>query len=232
MMVKSIKQFGPTVLTLILLAGIAGFARLNIATSGVDEFMERSRKAIEALPLTLGTWNGKRQPLEAEARALLRPNAENRTQFSWEPNSNRDWAEYSVIQAADSRFMTGHAPMNCYPNNGFATIQQVDRVWKFGGFDIKGTEYVFRRTEPNLRLNVLNVRNFFIFPDGHFGATLKELDQAASDYRKLKYGVVQVQVVTPGEGLSDKQRDEIFQKLVGSERSIEMIRILRSGIPK
>ena len=69
-------------------------------------------------------------------------------------------------------------------------------------------------------------------PDGHFGATLRELDEAAQDYRRLKYGVSQVQLVTSGTGLSDAQRDEIFQNLVGSERSIEMIRVLRSGIPK
>jgi hypothetical protein len=232
MMPKAVKQFGPVLATLALLAGIAGFARLNIATDGVDAFMSRSKQAIEALPLKLGTWEGKGEPLEAEARDLLRPNAESRILYVWEPRGQGNWAEYSVIQAADSRFMTGHAPMNCYPNNGYATLKQTDTVWKVGDLEIKGTEYSFQRTEPNLFVRKLNVRNFFIFPDGHFGATLKELDDAASNYRKLKYGVVQVQVVTSGDGLSEKQRNEIFQNLVGSERSIEMIRILRSGIPK
>jgi hypothetical protein len=231
MMLKAAKQFGPVLATLALLVGVA-FARLNIATEGVPEFMARSKAAIEALPLKLGTWEGKPLALDAEARDLLRPNAESRTYFTWEDNYKSMGAEYSVIQAADSRFMTGHAPMNCYPNNGYATSRQVDRVWKVGEFNIRGIEYVFRRVEPNAALTVLNVRNFFIFPDGHFGATLKELDDAASNYRKLKYGVVQVQVVTSGEGLSDVQRDKIFQNLVGSERSLEMIRILRSGIPK
>lgn len=231
-MFKAMKQFGPILATLALLVGIAGFARLNIATEGVDEFMARSKAAIEALPLTLPDIEGKRLPLEAEARDLLRPNAESRIQYTFEPGRPFDWAEYSVIQAADSRFMTGHAPMNCYPNNGYETSRQIDRIWKVGEFNIKGIEYTFRRTEANAVVRVLNVRNFFIFPDGHFGATLKELDEAASNYRKLKYGVVQVQLVTNGDLLSEKQRDEIFQRLVGSKRSIEMIRILRSGIPK
>jgi hypothetical protein len=229
---KAAKQFGPVLATLALLGGIAGFARLNIATEGVPEFMARSKTAIEALPLKLGSWEGKVEPLEEEAKSLLKPNADRRIYYTWDEKGRRYGAEYSVIQAADSRFMTGHAPMNCYPNNGYSTTAQVDRVWHVGDMDIKGTEYVFRRTEANLQVRVLNVRNFFIFPDGHFGATLKELDEAASNYRKLKYGVVQVQVVTPGEGLTEKQRNEIFQNLVGSERSIEMIRILRSGIPK
>jgi hypothetical protein len=231
-MIGVLKQFAPVLVTLAMLVGLAGFARLNIATEGVDDFMARSRKAIDELPIKIGTWEGKQLPLEAEARDLLRPNAENRIFFTWEENFIRYGATYSVIQAADSRFMTGHAPMNCYPNNGYTTTRQLDRAWKVGEFDIKGSEYVFRLVKPNMDVEVLNVRNFFIFPDGHFGATLKELDEAASNYRKLKYGVVQVQVVTVGEGLSEKQRDEIFKNLVGSKKSIEMIRILRSGIPK
>jgi hypothetical protein len=190
----------------------------------VDDFMARSKAAIEALPLKIGDWEGTRLPLEAQARDLLKPNAECETRYV----VGRNWVDYSVIQAADSRFMTGHAPMNCYVNGGCKTLEQVDRVWKVGEFDIKGVEYVFER--PNLG-GVINVRNFFIFPDGHFGATLKELDQAAADYRKLKYGVVQVQVITPAD-ISDAQRNEIFKRLVGSERSLEMIRILRTGIPK
>jgi hypothetical protein len=232
MMPRAAKQFGPVLATLALLVGIAGFARLNIATEGVAEFRQRSKAAIDALPMKLGTWEARPLPLDAEARDMLQPNAERRLYYTWEENFKRFGAEYSVIQAKDSRYMTGHAPMNCYPNNGYSTSKQIDRVWKVGEFDIRGTEYVFRRTEPNMAVTMLNVRNFFIFPDGHFGATLRELDEAASNYRKLKYGVVQVQVVTAGEGISDKKRDEIFQNLVGSERSIEMIRILRSGIPK
>jgi hypothetical protein len=231
-MVKSIKQFAPVVATLAMLAGLGGFAHLDMATVGVADFMKRSKAAIEALPLKLNTWEGQKLPLEAEARDLLQPNAESRIQYIIPRNHLDVSATYSVIQVTDSRFMTGHAPMNCYPNTGYATTMQADRVWHVGEFDIKGIEYTFKKVGANGQLEVLNVRNFFIFPDGHFGATLHDLDEAASNYRKLKYGDVQVQVVTPQLALTDKQRDEIFQNLVGSERSIEMIRILRSGIPK
>ncbi len=227
-----LKQFGPVIATVALLAGLAGFARLNIATEGVDDFMARSKAAIDGLPTKLGTWEATKRPLEAEARDLLKPNAENRLVYEWKERMGLEsyWAEYSVIQAADSRFMTGHAPMNCYPNNGYTTTRQIERVWSVGGLNIKGIEYGFKRNEAQ-GVRALNVRNFFIFPDGHFGATLKELDEAASNYRKLKYGVVQVQVVMP-ENLPEQKQNEIFYRLVGSERSLEMIRILRSGIPK
>ena len=75
------------------------------------------------------------------------------------------------------------------------------------------------------------VQNFYIFPDGHFGSSGEELDRAAADYRRVAYGAAQVQVVT-GTATSQAVRDEVWRDLVGSEKSLEMIRILRSGIPK
>lgn len=230
-MLKLLKQFGPIVVTLGLLAYLAGFARLEIVTRGVNEYMARSKSAIEALPLQVGKWSGERKAIEDRARELLKPNAESSILYTMYERYVKYQASYSVIQAADSRFMTGHAPSNCYPGTGWEITRQVNRVWRVGEFDINGTEYVVQRPGANGRMDMLNIRNFFIFPDGHFGSSLGELDAAASDYRKLKYGVAQVQLLT-GVGVTEKQRDEIFSTLVGSERSLEMIRILRTGIPK
>src|SRR5436190_17387140 len=179
-MTRQLKQFAPIVATVAMLIYIAGFARLEIVTTGVDAFMERSRTAIAALPTEVRGWRGERLPMEAQAIDLLRPNAERRIHY----RTLRDSATYSVIQAADSRFMTGHAPMNCYPNGGYQTLLQEDRVWQVGEFKIKGIEYGFKRKEANGFWKVLNVRNFFIFPDGHFGATLRELEETAQDYRR------------------------------------------------
>jgi hypothetical protein len=229
-MSKVIKQVAPIVVALVMLGSLAAFGKLHIVTTGVDEYMARSRKAIEAVPLKLEKWDGKYTTMQARARDLLKPNADVAIEYHYRANPNV-WGYYSVIQVADSRFMTGHAPSNCYPGNGYETTKQTDKVWRVGEFDIKGIEYVFQRPQPDGTMYTLNVRNFFIFPDGHFGATLKELDDAAADYRKLKYGVTQVQFLT-ATGLSDGQRDEIFQTLVGSERSLDMIRTLRTGIPK
>jgi hypothetical protein len=135
-----------------------------------------------------------------------------------------------VIQAADSRFMAGHAPMNCYPNSGFQTEKQVSTTWRVGEFEkVDGIEYTFRKQRADGQWDAVNVRNFFIFPDGHFSASLKELDQAAQDYRRLKYGVAQVQLLT-SVNLTDAQRNEIFSDLVGSQKSLEMIRVLRTGM--
>lgn len=233
-MSKVIKQVAPIVVALVLLGSLAAFGKLHIVTTGVDDYMARSRKAIESLPMKLGPWEAQRTELDARARDLLKPNAETSLLYTAVLNRLTYQAHYSVIQAADSRFMTGHAPSNCYPGNGYEITKQTDKVWRLGNngeLAINGIEYVVQRPLPDGKMLVRNVRNFFIFPDGHFGATLKELDDAASDYRKLKYGVTQVQFLT-GTGLSDAQRDEIFQTLVGSERSLDMIRTLRTGIPK
>lgn len=227
----SAKQYLPLIATLAMLAYLAFFAKLEIATAGVPEYMARSKAAIEALPLHVGPFEAVKQPLDVQAQDLLKPNAENCLYYTGILHNQRVGAMYSVIQAADSRFMTGHAPIHCYKNAGWDILSITDKVWRIDGIDIAGKEYVVRKDLGETGPVTRNVRNFFIFPDGHFGATLEELEQAAQDYRKLKYGVTQVMLVTAG-ALTDVQRNEIFERLVGSEQSVHMIRTLRSGIPR
>jgi hypothetical protein len=235
-MSKTVTQYLPVVAAGLILAALAGFGRLEVVRVGAPEFMARAKRAIEALPMKVGNWEAAREQLNVRAADLLKPNAESTLLYTYKGGpggSGRGMqAYYTVIQTDDAAFMTGHAPMNCYPGNGYQTLKQVDRTWRLGEFEIKGTEYVFQQPQLDGSVRVLNVRNFFIFPDGTFGSSLAALDAAASDYRKVKYGVTQVQLVTPGRGLSERQQDEIFSTLVGSERSLEMIRILRTGIPK
>jgi hypothetical protein len=59
-----------------MLACLAGFSRLRIATEGVEEFRARSKQAVNALPLNIGNWEGERRALDAAAVDLLKPNAE------------------------------------------------------------------------------------------------------------------------------------------------------------
>ena len=227
-MLRLAKQFGPPVLTLAILAFIVGFARLDIERHGVNEFMQRSRQAIFAVPRTIGDWKGEDRPIDARARKLLNPNAELSVVYS--NSRTRAQAMYSVIQTTDARHMTGHAPRNCYVGNGWQIVSETPRTWKAGGLDVKGIEYRMERPE-GLSTRRWNLRSFYIFPDGHYGATLEELDRAAEDYRKLAFGVAQVQLITSDQ-MNEKQRDEAFEQLVGSERSLEMIRVLRSGISR
>jgi hypothetical protein len=223
-----VKQSGPVIATLVMLACLAGFSRLKIATEGVEAFRARSKQAIEALPLKIGDWEGERHPLEAAARDLLKPNAE-ATLLYRNKKTNAE-AYYAVVQVQDGRHMIGHSPPICYPSSGWTITSQTARTWRVGEFEIPGTEYRIERPTTQGRTQAWTVQNFYIFPDGSFGASGQELDRAAADYRRLAYGAAQVQIVT-GTSVSEATRDEMWRVLVGSEKSLEMMRILRAGIP-
>src|SRR5215212_9564617 len=98
-----LKQFGPPVVALAMMGSLLAFGRLNIVTHGVDDFMSRSKKAIDDLPMKLGPWEAKRTDLDAKARDLLKPNAEASLLYTAQLGSQIFQAHYSVIQVADSR---------------------------------------------------------------------------------------------------------------------------------
>jgi hypothetical protein len=195
----------------------------------VAEFQTRSKAAIDALPLQVGDWVGQRKELDAAAKDLLKPNAETTLLYT----NKRTGAEayYAVVQVQDCRHMIGHSPPVCYPGNGWTITAKIPRTWKLGEFEIPGMEYRMERTTALGKTQAWTVQNFYIFPDGRFGSSGEELDRAAADYRRVAYGAAQVQVVT-GTATPQAVRDEVWRVLVGSEKSLEMIRILRSGIPK
>jgi hypothetical protein len=228
-MIDRLKQSGPVVVTLVMLACLAGFSRLGIATEGVEAFRTRSKAAIEALPLQVGDWVAERKTLDAAAKDLLKPNAE--TTLLYQNKRTGAEAYYAVVQVQDCRHMIGHSPPVCYPGNGWTILSKTPRTWRLGEFEITGMEYRLERSSALGKTQAWTVQNFYIFPDGHFGSTGEELDRAAADYRRVAYGAAQVQVVT-GTATPQAVRDEVWRVLVGSEKSLEMIRILRSGIPK
>ncbi|MDB5322237.1 MAG: hypothetical protein JWN40_3868 [Phycisphaerales bacterium] len=223
------KQSGPVVVTLVMLACLAGFSRLRIATDGVEEFRARSKQAVDGLPLQVGDWEGKRHELDPAARDLLKPNAE-ATLLYHNRHSNLE-AYLAVVQVHDCRHMIGHTPAVCYPGNGWAIVSQTQRTWCVGEFDIPGIEYQVERPNAQGQKQAWTIQNFYIFPDGRFGATGAELNQAAADYRRLAYGAAQIQVVT-ATSMPEAVRQEIWRDLVSSKKSLEMIRTLRSGIPQ
>jgi hypothetical protein len=223
------KQSGPVIVTLVMLACLAGFAHLSIATEGLTEFRARSKAAIDALPMEVGQWTAEKRPLDAAAKDLLKPNAE--ATLLYQKKATRDGAYYAVVQVQDCRHMIGHSPPVCYPGNGWTIVSRTPRTWKVGEFEIPGMEYRIERAAAYGPAQDWTVQNFYIFPDGHFGSTGDELDRAAADYRRVAYGAAQIQVVTT-TATPQSVRDEVWRVLVGSEKSLEMIRILRSGIPK
>jgi hypothetical protein len=227
-----IRQFAPVVVTLGLLGYIAGFAHLEVTTTGVAEFRERSKAAMFAVPRKVGDWVAESVEIDAKAKELLQANAG--FSFRYRDNRGRE-AIYMVVQVRDARHMSGHAPVHCYPGTGWTILSQTPKTWELGDaageIEIHGTEYRMRRLTSGGLDQVWNVRHFFVFPDGTIGSTLGEVDAAAEDYRRLAYGVTQVQFITP-DVMPQGQREQAFKELVGSERSLEMFRVLRTGIPK
>jgi len=172
---------------------------------------------------------GERHALDEAARELLKPNAE--ASLLYKNKKTGQEAYYALVQVRKSRDMVGHSPTVCYPGNGWTITRQSPQRWRLGEFEILGVEYELERRSGKGQLQAWTIRNFYIFPDGQFGATPAELDRVAEDYRRMAYGVAQIQLVTTS-GLSRAARDEVFRTLVGSEKSLEMIRVLRAGIPK
>jgi len=229
-------QLAPIGLTLVLLTGVWALVPLPVVKVGAAEFHARSKAAIEGLPKEIhgrtasaGVWVGTRKELDARSIALLQPNCELTLQYS---NKRTDQHAYlSVIQVSDARTMAGHAPVNCYPGTGW-TINRVEHR------NLRLKDVEFRPAVYHMSRNSLGgttrwvVYDLFIFPDGRMGTTLEEIDRVAQDYRKMKYGIAHVQVVTWDALLTDKERDEIFSILVGSESCLKMVRTLRTGIPQ
>jgi hypothetical protein len=224
----TIKQSGPVVVTLVMLACLAGFSRLRIATEGVEEFRARSKQAVNALPLNIGNWEGERRALDAAAVDLLKPNAE--ASLLYRNRQNKAEAFLAIVQVHDCRHMIGHTPPVCYPGNGWDIVKQSQRTWRVAEFDIPGIEYRIERTSAQGQKQAWTIQNFYIFPNGQFGATGAELNRAAADYRRLAYGAAQVQIVSL-TAMKEEIRQQIWQELVGSKECLEMIRVLRSGIP-
>src|SRR5512141_2876834 len=178
-MTRPLRQLGPIAATLAVLAYVAGVGRLSMHTAGVEEFRAQSRKAVESLPMQVGDWKGEVQPIPARARDLLKPTAEASILYT---RRDGTMAYYSVIQVADARDMTGHAPSNCYRGNGFTLEPVVNRILKNSEFNIKASIFRIHRNVPvqhnGIKTTVVQrwtVYNFFIFPDGTFGNTLLEL---------------------------------------------------------
>jgi len=230
-MLRWIKQFAPVVMTLGLLGYIAGFAHLEIVTVGVREFRERSKEAMLSMPRKIGDWEAESHDIDPRAKELLQANAGFSFRYT---DSRRANAIYTVVQVQDAQAMSGHAPINCYPGQGWQILSQTPRIWALGEgenrIEINGMEYRMLRRNMGQE-HRWNVRHFFVFPDGKIDPTLAEVDRYAEDYRLLAYGIAQVQFVT-ADAMSESQREQVFKELVGSERSLAMFRVLRTGIPK
>ena len=214
-----------------LLATMAAQDARRLRPEHAEEYHARVKAAIEAVPEHIGTLVSARRDVPQAAMKLLRPNVILSRSYTdvLDPQAR---ADLLIVHCRDPRDMLGHFPPVCYRGNGNDMVEQTPRKWVVkargagaAGREIQGMEYVFEQqvrdpgTLSNVKLTTV-VYNFLVVPDR--SDTLLDMDalqRAAKDYQRRAFGAAQFQLVFFGPGrppLGQKQRDELFAKLVGS----------------
>lgn len=215
------------------------------AQSDARPYQDRSKAAVEAIPLEVGRWVGRETKPQAAAIEMLRPNVLRTIEFS-DPSlaalrgpERRVWL--NVVQCRRAADMLGHYPPKCYPSYGDVLVSARPRTWSIAApgpllpgasvppMQITGTEYTFDRNVEGKAFR-RTVYNFMIAPGRGLAPDMKELEEAAEDYRRRYFGAAQVQVVfasLAGQEPSEAERDEVFSTLMQASRPA--IEVLQSG---
>ncbi|MGA3067341.1 MAG: exosortase-associated EpsI family protein, partial [Tepidisphaeraceae bacterium] len=164
-----------------MLIGIVAEAGTHIRPDDprILAYQAASRKAIDAIPLTLvgptgNIWTGSDTPVAAAATELLRPNTILSRDYVRQ-DDNGIVATLLIVDCNDARDLQGHYPPRCYPAQGEKTEGSRQRTWHLKGMDINGMEYEFARGDLG---DEQVVYNFFITPHvpGGVSVSHKELD--------------------------------------------------------
>ena len=234
----------PVVVALLLAAMAAESAATRVRPAGADAYHAAAKRAVEAIPMRVGTFSAQKEDAPREAIALLKPNVIRCLKYAdndaTRPHWQDRWASLLVDQCKDARDMNGHWPPNCYVNSGQEMVGEgrprdwtVDGGPGVGPVTIAGTEYAFRQVTATSSTSTA-VYNFLIVPGQP--ATLRDmpgLRKAAETYQQRFFGAAQFQLVMDG-GLSRTDRDEIFTTLmapcVPAIRTLMMTRPPRSDV--
>jgi len=212
------------VLTLGLLSGLAWQKLSYPVPADTDAYHQNVRTAIEAIPLTIGSWVGTDVLVPPAAIALLRPNAIVSRRYI-----NRQTGQHAdllVEQCRNARDMAGHYPPVCYPSNGWTAQKERQMVWTTSdGLEIPGMEYEFSQSLPQ-RASLVVVDNVFVLPDGAIAHDMKGVRALAANYHKHFYGAGQIQVVFSTH-MAAGERRKITEFFLGAIRPV--IEAISSG---
>jgi hypothetical protein len=233
------KHFGSALFAPLLLLGLLGAIALQNAShlkpKDVESFHERARIAIKGrpvgddryeggIPYSIGRWTGRDEPIPTEAQKLLKPNAIfSRLYVDTSPSgmTMRRSADLLIVQCRDSRDMGGHYPPICYRAHGQELKSKKEKTWVLpGGLYLPGIEYEFERNEGG-EVSRRFVYDFMVLP-GPNGGIVRDIEgvyKVSEDYQQRYYGAAQFQLVMGGS-LSEAERDQIFQELVGANVAV------------
>jgi hypothetical protein len=217
----------------VLLMGMVAESSSRLTPTDAEGYHRRAKAAVESIPMHVGSWSARNEPIPREALAILRPNVIKCWKYidtdSSNPRCYDRWASLLVDQCREARDMSGHYPPNCYRNSGEELIYQQQRDWPVDGLVITGMEYHFRQATATASTRTA-VYNFLIVPSSEPGRGLYRdisgVDKAAENYQQRFFGAAQFQLVMDAD-LSQTERDKIFKTLM--EPCVPVIKTLMSG---
>lgn len=214
----------------LLLAGMTIDNRNYRTEVDYEDFHARAAAAIRRIPLSVGTWSGRDEPLSKDELALLRPNAYRciaytDTRLAENPDEASPRVLLRVTQCKRAGLMEGHYPPNAYLAQGFTQVggRGNRRTWTVGRQRIEGTEYFFERqadSRADERAGRTCVYNFMVLPQQGVRPDIQSVSASAEDYQQRYYGAAQFQLVFGGRLAratpdAREERDRAFAELIG-----------------
>ena len=197
-------------------------------------YLNRVRDAVNAIPLTLGSWHGVDGVVEIEAIKLLHPNAMISREYN---KSSGERVGFMFLACSDARDTVGHYPPICYPSQGWRLELKETKDWPLGEsagethqMVIHGTEYTFVQSLFEAHGSEI-VENFFILPNTGIVADRDEVINAASDIQRRFYGVAQVQIIFNAETNAEQRDRDIEELMTPLEGVIHTIQDMNKGQP-
>lgn len=196
--------------SLVMLLGIFAESLTHPSPERARPYHEAVRRQADQVPLQIGQWMGEDSPVPAQARELLKPNVLISRRYV---APDGDSVMLLIVQSADARDMGGHYPPVCYPNAGWAKLDEPrDSAVEVGGREIPITEYTYGvATLEGARER--RILDFFVLKPIGPVREQRHIRRQASDYRLRHFGAAQIQVIIDGP-TSVAYRERIFAEFV------------------
>jgi hypothetical protein len=190
---------------------------LRPAPGDASPFHEAAYKAISAVPMTMGDWEGTEIPIPTSARALLKPNII--LSRSYRNRVTSDRGTLIIVQCRDTRDMAGHYPPICYPGQGWKKVgEYVPVELHIASRPVVAVRYEFDRPDLGTSRRVV-VYGFFAVPGAGFPSDMQQIRAIASDYVSRPYGAAQIQVVLD-DSVEAQREVEVAEALLNSVSSV------------
>lgn len=218
------------IITILLLLGVLVEYMMFPTAKDASPFHERVAGAVERVPMSFGSWEGRDVPLPAAAIALLGEPVFLAREYV---DRRRDLSGTLVIvHCRDMQDLAGHYPPNCYPASGWSGPNPPageDVMVPLGrgsdGPELPMKRYAFERRDSS-HLEELVVYDVFLIPGRSSVTSMPEVYRVASNHLYRPYGAAQVQVVIDG-GFRRDQEATVVEALMAQARSL--VEIIAKG---